>query len=207
MKYDIVDVINQIIYDGARNSETNSINSDCSNEDEHFIIILKFFKFVTDKDINKEQREVEIIRTVSFVDIEGFTQTFTEDLLNKNEYLTNNSPNYTLLQFKNLIESIASQDFNKYSQVNSIISTLLTDIFKIQNTTYFFFGFINQNDGSIIESNVTLEIMNKFKNIYPDTFFDVVQDLNLDIINEENNLKEEYHVIENIVNYIFINTY
>ena len=203
MKYDLLEVINQIVRDGARNSVSNcnSVFSESAGLDSgHFIISLKFFKFVTEADIYKEQREVEIIRTVSFIDIEGFNSVFTKVLLhNQSVSVSNNPKQYTLLGFKNLVEAIHAQDLEKYSEINSVLCSLITEILRIQNSTYFFFGFIDQNEPSILESTVTLEIMNKFKNLNPDSFFEILQDLNLDIsnMNENNNLKEEFHTIEN----------
>jgi hypothetical protein len=206
MKYDILEVINQIIREGIRNSVSHSTHSDIANENGHLIISLKFFKFVTDADMNKEQREVEIIRTVSFIDIEGFNSTFTDVLLKNQTVSINNSPkNYSLINFKNLIESISAVDLEKYSEINSILCTLITEILRVQNSSIFMFGFIDQNDNSIFESTVTLEIMNKFKNLNSDYFFDVVQEMNIDISNMNDNkyLKDEYHVTESIVSLIF----
>jgi hypothetical protein len=202
MKYDIVEVINQIIKDGMRGSISNSLPSNESNSDNgHLIISLKFFKFLTDTDVNKEQREVEIIRTVSFIDIEGFNSSLTQSLIkNQPMSIANNPKNYTLNNFKNLIESIASHDFEKFSQVNSILCSVISDIFRNQNSTYFLFGFIDHNYNSVLETTITLEMMNKFKNINPDYFFDIVSDMNLDNEKDENNLKEEYQIIDNIVN-------
>ena len=202
MKYDILEVIEQIIRDGTRNSiNSNSACNENSLENGHFIISLKFFKFVTEADVYKEQREVEIIRAVSFIDIEGFNSEFTDILLHNQTVSVNANPkHYTLLNFVNLIDAIYPQDLEKYSAVNSILCSLVTEILRVQNSSFFLFGFIDQNDNSILESTVTLQIMNKFKNINPDYFFDVVQDLNIDIsnMNENNNLKEEFHTIDNI---------
>ena len=202
MRYDLVDVINQILGDYSRSSISNSVHSDSPNENGHLIISLKFFKFFTDEDAYKEQREVEIIRTVSFIDIEGFNSTYTQALMNKkNLSLATNPKNYSLLQFKNLIDSIASQDIEKYSEVKSLICSLTAETLKIQNSTFFFFGFVDQNGSSILESTVTLEFMNSFMKMTPDYFFELVQDVML--INnsggEENeNLKEEFHKIDTI---------
>jgi hypothetical protein len=204
MRIDLLEVINQIVRDGTRNSNSNSnsiFSESVGMESGHFIISLKFFKFVTEADINKEQREVEIIRTVSFIDTEGFNSSFTNILMeNQSPSIATNAKQYTLLNFKNLIEAIHSQDLEKYSDVNSVYCSLITEILRIQNSTLFFFGFIDQNEPSILESTVTLEIMNKFKNLNSDDFFEILQDLNLDIsnMNENNNLKEEFHTIENI---------
>ena len=201
MKYDILEVINQIIRDGTKSSVNNSTYSESALDDGHFIISLKFFNFVSEADIYKEQREVEIIRTISFIDIEGFDSSFTDILLNNQHVSVKTNPkNYTLLNLKNLIEAISAQDLEKYSQVNSILCSLIIEIMRIQNSTYFFFGFIDQNDYSLLESTVSLEIMNKFKNVNPDYFFEFVQDMNIDIsnMNDNNNLKEEFYSVENI---------
>jgi hypothetical protein len=42
--------------DGNRTNTSHSIGSDVSNDCGNLIISLKFFKFVTDDDVNKEQR-------------------------------------------------------------------------------------------------------------------------------------------------------
>ncbi len=46
--------------DGNRTNTSHSIGSDVGNDCGNLIISLKFFKFVTDDDVNKEQR-VDII--------------------------------------------------------------------------------------------------------------------------------------------------
>jgi hypothetical protein len=205
MRYDIVEVINQIIKDGMRNSishSTYTYNQDyslCKNENGHFIISLKFFKFVTDADISKDQREVEIIRTVTFVDFEGFNSSFTDILINNKPISVKTDPkNYSLINLKNLIESIAAVDFEKYSEVNSTLTSLLTEIFRTsQNYSTFIFGFIDQNDNSILESTASLEILNKFKIMNTDYFFACLQEMNIDVSELDNKfLKEEFHVIE-----------
>jgi hypothetical protein len=201
MRYDLIDVVNQIISDNSRSSISNSINSDNLNEPCHFIITLKFFKFVTDEDAYKEQREVQILNKVSFIDVEDFKPSFTEALLNKKPLSSISDPkNYSLLQFKNMIEAIASQDREKYSEVKSLVCSLINDIFRINNSTFFIFGFVDQNDSSVLESTVTLEIMNYFMKTSPNTFSEMVQDFLQENTqqNENENLKEEYHIIETI---------
>jgi hypothetical protein len=207
MNYPIVEVINQLIKDCGRNSlmgtASMSMNSDHLNDNGHFIITLKFFKFVTDDDRNKEQREVEIIRTLSFIDIEGFNSNFTQILLNKTPVSLKSDPkNYSLINLKNMIEAVSAIDLEKYSEVNSILVSVISQILKIQNTQLFIFGFIDQNDSSILESTVTLELMNKFKNFNAEYFFDIVQEMNFENSNIDNKyLKEEFHIIEIIVRF------
>ncbi len=88
---------------------------------------------------------------------------------------------------------------NKYLEINSTLTILISDILK-QNTFLFFFGFINPNLQNISQTIFTLEISNKFKNICPDYFFDLLQD-----IKKENSLidykytKETFHILQNIV--------
>lgn len=178
------------------------MHSDMNYENGHVIISLKFFKFVTDSDFNKEQREVEIIRTISFIDIEGFNSSFTEILLrNKNVSIKNDAKNFTMLNFKNFVEAISSVDLEKYSEINSNLCNLLVDILRSHNSSIFIFGFINQNENSLYESTVTLELMNKFKNLNAEYFFDVVHEMNIDIsnMNENKYFKEEYYIVDLIV--------
>jgi hypothetical protein len=183
------------------------MQSDINYENGHTIITLKFFKFVTDADIHKEQREVEIIRTISFIDFEGFNCSFTEILLkNKNVPIKSDPKNFTLLNLKNFVEAISSVDLEKYSEINSSLCNILIDILRTHNSSIFMFGFINQNENSLYESTVTLELMNKFKNLNSEYFFDVVQEMNFDIsnMNEHKYFKEEYYIVDMIVrNFVY----
>jgi hypothetical protein len=157
---------------------------------------------VTDADSNKEQREVSIIRTVSFVDFEGFDSNFTDFLRKKeNTSIKNDVKNYTMVNLKNMFEAISSLDLQKYSEINSSLCSSLVDILRTHNSSIFMFAFINQNEASLSESTVTLELMMKFKNLNSDYFFDVAQEMNIDIsnINDDKYFKEEYYVAEMIV--------
>lgn len=202
MKYDIVDVINQIIKDGIRNQSSSHFSESYSETslevNGHFIVSLKFFKFVTDNDTSKEQREVEIIRTVSFIDIEGFNKSFTNILVNNQQVSLKQDPrNYTLSALKNLFESIASFDLEKYSEINSVVASSIIDILRMQNSSLFVFGFVDQDQASIYESTVTLEILNKVKLFNIDYFFSLVQEMNINLSETDNKyLKEEFHIVE-----------
>jgi hypothetical protein len=55
-RFDLIEVINQIIREGNKTNTSQSINTEYSNDNGHLIISLKFFKFVTDDDVNQEQR-------------------------------------------------------------------------------------------------------------------------------------------------------
>lgn len=198
--------------DTDKNSKSTINSSKTSEKKGSLIISIKFFKFVTSQDINQEQREVEIIRSLSFVDIEGFNSKFPKKLINHVPVSSKEDPKtFSLFNVKNLFESMASLDFQKYSEVNSTLTNVIQDIMKVNNTSLFMFGFIDQNENSILESTVTLEIMNKFKNINSDYFFDIVQEMDLDVSCIANRyLKEEFHVAEMIVinfNFSSVNSY
>jgi len=157
---------------------------------------------VTDADSNKEQREVSIIRTVSFVDFEGFNSSLTNILhRKKNISMKNDVKNYTMVNLKNMFESMSSFDLQKYSEINSSLCSTLVDILRTHNSSIFMFAFINQNEASLSESIVTLELMTKFKSLNSDYFFDVAQEMNIDIsnINDEKYFKEEYYLADMIV--------
>jgi hypothetical protein len=65
------------------------------------------------------------------------------------------------------------------------------------------FGFLEQNSGSLLQSSVTLDTMNKFKQMNVDYFFGIVSEMNID--NSEIQVKyskNEFHVIETIVTFI-----
>jgi hypothetical protein len=143
---------------------------------------------------------VEIIRTVTFVDIEGFNKSFSDILMKKNTVSSTADPNYSLLCFKNLIEAISTLQLEKYSEINSILANVLTDILKIPNSCFYMFGFIDQNNNSMMESSITLDIMKKFKAMNVEYFFDIVSEMEIDNSRNENRYsKNEFHIIETIV--------
>lgn len=201
MRLDIIENINQIILEASKISVSQSVDSEFQIENGHFIITLKFFKFLTSDDVNNDKREVEIMKTINFIDFEGFNNKLTDCMLNdKQVSYKNNAKNFSILSLKNLIESIATLDLTKYSELNSILASLISTIFKIPNTSCIFFGFIDQNEDSILESTITLEILNKCKTLNIDYFFDVVHEMELNYSNIDNKYpKEEFHVIQSVV--------
>jgi hypothetical protein len=191
-----------MVREGHKTSVSQSWQSDSAYENGHVIISLKFFKFVTNADLNNEQREVEIIRTVSYIDLEGFDDSFTEIMLKKKNVALKSDPkNYSLVNLKNFIDAMSQVDLEKYSEINSSLCHILNDILRNNNSSIFMFAFINQNESSLRESTVTLELMNKIKNLNTEYFFDVVQEMNIDISNMYDNkyFKEEYYIAEVIV--------
>jgi hypothetical protein len=103
------------------------------------------------------------------------------------------------MNFKCLIEALSDTDINKYSEINSILSYLISDILK-QNIFIFFFGFINISTEFISETMFTLELTNKMKNICPDYFFDILQDMKRDNSFMDNKYtKDDFHTLQTIV--------
>jgi len=103
------------------------------------------------------------------------------------------------MNFKCLIEALSDTDLNKFTEINSILSFLISDILK-QNIFIFFFGFINANTDFISETIFTLELTNKMKNICPDYFFDILQDIKRENSFMDNKYtKEDFHILQNIV--------
>lgn len=189
----------------SKSNSSNTINSECFLENGHFIITLKFFRFVTDSDINSTKRMVDFVRTISFVDIEGFDSSFTEMLMqNRPVYVTKEPKLYTLNSFKNLVESMKDKNLNQFSEVKSILCHLIINILRNNNLSVYFFGFIDQNEKSILNSTVTLEIMKKIKYLNAENFFEVLHELNINVsnLNDENILKEEYLTVEKILSEI-----
>jgi hypothetical protein len=77
---------------------------------------------------------------------------------------------------------------------------VLTEILKVPNSNFYLFGFIEQNNSSILESTITLDIMSKFKNMNVEYFFDLIHEMNLENSNFENKYtRDEFHTIETIV--------
>ena len=58
--------------------------------------------------------------------MEGFGKSFTDVLLNKK--ISTDNKHYSILNFKHLIEAISSVDMDKYSDINSILVSVMTEI-------------------------------------------------------------------------------
>lgn len=103
------------------------------------------------------------------------------------------------LNFKNLIESMSDINLDKFTSLNSKVISVIVDIFRTKNLSLTLFAFINPFENSTIESLITLEIMNKFKKINLNLFFEALQDLNADISIFNKYTKEEFYLLDNIV--------
>ena len=59
---------------------SSMLTNEIIEEAGHVIIQLKFYRFISEADNTKSQREIEIIRTISFVDIAGFSDDFLQNV-------------------------------------------------------------------------------------------------------------------------------
>ena len=154
------------------------LTNEIIEEAGHVIIQLKFYRFISEADNTKSQREIEIIRTISFVDIAGFSDDFLQ-LVKSNRIITvkEDPKNYSMYCFKNFIESIANKDLIKFSDISSTLTDILTEIFTVQNMFTFFFGFISEYKQDVLKSQLTLDLLNKCKLFNNNVFYHYLQEM------------------------------
>ena len=157
------------------------------NAEGHIILKIKFFKFLSNNDASKSQRQIEVIRTFSFVDIKD------DELDNKN---TNNNSS-SIISFKKMIQSITNYDLNKFTEISSNLTDILREIFSLPKLYTFIFGLVNQYKKNIDKSLRTLNLLNVCKNIDNDKFYSYLYQMNISISRLENKaLKEEFQVLD-----------
>lgn len=140
------------------------------------------------------------MRTVSYVDFQGFDRTFTEVLMNNQTITDNDDPrNFSLFNLKNLIEAVAYNDIEKFTEIHSILTSAVIDVFRMQHPSLWFFGFIDPGELATMESLITLEILSRFKTINLGYFFDTLQEMNIETSMFNKYSKQEFHLLENIV--------
>jgi hypothetical protein len=107
--------------------------------------------------------------------------------------------NYSLFNLKNLFESVSNNDIEKFSEIHSILTSSIVDVFRVQNPSLWFFGFIDPNELATMESLITLEILSRFKTINLGYFFDALQEVHIDSSIFNKYSKQEFYMLENIV--------
>ena len=153
-------------------------------EEGHIIIKIKYFKFLSNNDLSKSQRQIEIIRSFSFIDIK-------DDEGDK----TNNS--YSLICFKKMIQNITNYDLNSFTEISSNLTDILREIFSLPKLYTFIFGLISEYKIDIDKSLKTLNLLNICKNIDNDKFYSYLYQMNISISRLENKaLKEEFQVLD-----------
>jgi len=152
-------------------------------EDGHIILKIKFFKFLSNNDASKSQRQIEVIRTFSFIDIKD----------DENDNVSNSSMN----NFKKMIQSITNYDLNKFTELSSNLTDILREIFSVPKLYTFIFGLVNELRGDINKSLKTLNLLNFCKNIDNDKFYSYLYQMNISISRLENKaVKEEFQVLD-----------
>ena len=174
------------------------LTNEIIEEAGHVIIQLKFYRFISEADNTKSQREIEIIRTISFVDIAGISDDFLQ-LVKSNRIITvkEDPKNYSMYCFKNFIESIANKDLIKFSDISSTLTDILTEIFTVQNMFTFFFGFISEYKQDVLKSQLTLDLLNKCKLFNNNVFYHYLQEMEISISQLGNRaVKEEFQILD-----------
>ena len=177
---------------------SSMLTNEIIEEAGHVIIQLKFYRFISEADNTKSQREIEIIRTISFVDIAGFSDDFLQ-LVKSNRIITvkEDPKNYSMYCFKNFIESIANKDLIKFSDISSTLTDILTEIFTVQNMFTFFFGFISEYKQDVLKSQLTLDLLNKCKLFNNNVFYHYLQEMEISISQLGNRaVKEEFQILD-----------
>ena len=156
------------------------------NEDGHIILKIKFFKFLSNNDASKSQRQIEVLRTFSFVDIKDDEDDNTN---------TNNSSSVS--SFKKMIQSITNYDLNKFTEISSNLTDIFREIFSLPKLYTFIFGLVNEYRKNIEKSLRTLNLLNVCKNIDNDKFYSYLYQMNISISRLENKaLKEDFQVLD-----------
>ena len=174
----------------SKSTNINNINYNPEKNEGHIILKIKFFKFLTNNDLSKSQRQIEVIRTFSYIDIkddEG-DNYISQSASNKN--------NQSIYYFRKLIQSIANYDLDKFTEISSNLTDILRDIFSVPNLYSFIFGLVNEYRDSLNQTLRTLNLLNICKNIDNDKFYMKLYQMNLSISRLENKaLKQDFQIL------------
>ena len=164
-------------------SKKNNIEA----KDGHMILKIKFFKFLGDNDLSKSQRQIEVIRTFSFIDIKDDEGHISNSV--------DNNPQ-SIYYFKKMIQSIVNYDLDKFTEISSNLTDILREIFSVPNLYSFIFGLINQYKDNLDKSLKTLNMLNICKNIDNDKFYLKLYQMNISISRIENKaLKQDFQIL------------
>ena len=175
----------------SKSLKVNSSNKDTEENEGHMILKIKFFKFLTNNDLSKSQRQIEVIRTFSYIDIKD-----DEDDYYISKSAGNNNKIQSVFFFKKMIQSITNYDLDKFTEISSNLTDILRDIFSIPNLYSFIFGLINEYQDDLDKSLKTLNLLNTCKNIDHDKFYMKLYQMNLSISRIENKaLKQDFQIL------------
>ena len=154
-------------------------------EEGHIILKIKFFKFLSNNDVSKSQRQIEVIRTFSFIDIKD----------DEGDNINNSSPSINC--FIKMLQSITNYDLNTFTELSSNLTDIAREIFSLPKLYTFIFGLINEYKNNIEKSLRTLNLLNICKKIDNDKFYSYLYQMNISISRLENKaLKEEFQVLD-----------
>ena len=174
---------------GKINSKSLKTNSNSEENEGHMILKIKFFKFLTNNDLSKSQRQIEVIRTFSYIDIKDDEEDY---------YMAKSTGNrlQSVFFFKKMIQSITNYDLDKFTEISSNLTDILRDIFSIPNLYSFIFGLVNEYQDDLDKSLKTLNLLNTCKNIDHDKFYMKLYQMNLSISRIENKaLKQDFQIL------------
>ena len=86
------------------------------------ILKIKFFKFLGDNDLSKSQRQIEVIRTFSFIDIKDDEGHISNSV--------DNNPQ-SIYYFKKMIQSIVNYDLDKLTEISSKLTDILREVYSV----------------------------------------------------------------------------
>ena len=191
------DIINQHIKksvfkdnEKSRSTNANNINYNTEINEGHIILKIKFFKFLTNNDLSKSQRQIEVIRTFSYIDIKDDEE---DAYVSKS---ASNNKSQSIYFFKKMIQSITNYDLDKFTETSSNLTDILRDMFSVPNLYSFIFGLVNEYRDDIDQALRTLNLLNICKNIDNDKFYMKLYQMNLSISRLENKaLKQDFQIL------------
>ena len=185
--------IKQLDLKGEQKSKSLNSNLNPQTNEGHTILKIKFFKFLSNNDLSKSQRQIEVIRTFSYIDIKDDEEN---DIIYLSAGNNNNNKIKSIYFFQKMIQSMVSYDLDKFTEISSNLTDILRDIFSVPNLYSFIFGLINEYKDDLDQSLNTLNLLNICKNIDNDKFYMKLYQMNLSISRLENKaLKQDFQIL------------
>ena len=177
---------------GKQKSKSLNSNFNPQTNEGHMILKIKFFKFLSNNDLSKSQRQIEVIRTFSYIDIKDDEEN---DIIYQSAGNNNNKVK-SIYFFQKMIQSIVNYDLDKFTEISSNLTDIIRDIFSVPNLYSFIFGLINEYKDDLDLSLNTLNLLNICKNIDNDKFYMKLYQMNLSISRLENKaLKQDFQIL------------
>ena len=185
--------IKQLDLKGEQKSKSLNSNLNPQTNEGHTILKIKFFKFLSNNDLSKSQRLIEVIRTFSYIDIKDDEEN---DIIYQSAGNNNNNKVKSIYFFQKMIQSMVNYDLDKFTEISSNLTDILRDIFSVPNLYSFIFGLINEYKDDLDLSLQTLNLLNICKNIDNDKFYMKLYQMNLSISRLENKaLKQDFQIL------------